>query len=75
VEADLDLKVYVVVGMMGGVIEDIEAFLNPRIADEYEKKLCKEYKIPYDEKEREKYYEEFEVENEVFHYELEVREN
>jgi len=61
------LKVYVVVGMMGGLIEDIEAFLNPRNADEYEKKLCEEYKIPYDEKEREKYYEKFEVENEVYH--------
>ena len=55
------MKVYVVVGMMGGLIEDIEGFINPETADDYEKKLCERYKIPYDKKEREKYYEKFEV--------------
>ena len=69
------MKVYVVVGMMGGLIEDIEAFLNLRSADDHEKKLCQKYRIPYDEEEREKYYEKTEVEKEVYRYELEVRED
>ena len=63
------LKVYVVVGLMGGLIEDIKAYTNEEDADEYEKKLCETYELPYDREERH----DAESENEVHHYELELR--
>lgn len=67
------MTVYVVVGIYEGIINDIEAFSTQERADEYEEALCREYGIPYDQKEREKYYEErLPIEHEVYQYILEV---
>lgn len=70
---EVNLRVYVVVGIYEGIINDIEAFSTPERADEYEEALCKRYGIPYDQKERKKYYEErLPIEHEVYQYILEV---
>ncbi len=49
-------EMHVIVGIYSGVVNDVEVFTNEEDADKYERQLCKKYKIPYDAKEREEYY-------------------
>ena len=62
------LTVHVIVGLMGGLIEDISGFLGAE-ADAYEKKLCKTYELPYDPQKRHDH----ESENQVCRFILEVK--
>ena len=63
-----DAKLHVVIGVCGGLVQDVRVFSNENLAAEYEKWLCEQYEIPFDKKAREKYYDENEVENEVYNY-------
>lgn len=63
------MKVQVVVGLMGGLIEDITAYFSKEDADKYEKRLCETYEVPYDREERHDY----PSENQVISFELEVK--
>ena len=47
------MEVHVVVGVWKGGVDSIEAFSTDEKSEEYERKLCKDWKIPYDAKERE----------------------
>ena len=67
--SELKKAVHVVVGLMGGLIEDITAFWNGEDADDYERKLCETYDIPYDRAERH----DAESENQVISFVLEVK--
>ena len=40
------MKVYVVIGAIGGVVDDVEVYLDTIKADEAEKKFRKEYRAP-----------------------------
>jgi len=66
------MKVYVIVGLYGAVIDEIEAFSNEQKADEFERKLCEEYEIPYDPTERQKRYDEDVESPEVHQFILDV---
>jgi len=64
-------QIFVVLGFYEGIIDEIKAFETQEEADSYEKELCKRYEIPFDQKERKKYYEEVSLpEYEVYQYVL-----
>lgn len=48
--------VYIIIGIFNGVIRDIRIFLDQGKAIDYEHELCRIYDIPFDEIERERYY-------------------
>ena len=60
-------QVYVIIGVYSGVINDVEVFYNDTKAADYEKTLCKKYKIPFNQEERNQYYDS-DVEHEVKHF-------
>jgi len=49
-------EVHVIIGIYSGIIEDCEVFTKDKDATKYEKKLCKKYEIPFNQKKREQYY-------------------
>ena len=51
-------------------MQDVRVFTNESLAAEYEKWLCEAYKLPFDKEAREKYYDENEVNDEVYSYEV-----
>lgn len=60
-------KLHVVFALYQGVVQDIRLAQEEQKANEIERELCEEYEVPYNEKAREKYYDETEAENEVHH--------
>ena len=68
------MKVYVIVGLYGGVLQDIEAFDSERKSEKFAVELEEKYGIPLTEKEREEYFENPEA-NEVHRFELEVQQD
>ena len=65
-------KLHVIIGVCGGLVQDARVFTNEGLAAEYEKWLCEQYDLPYDKEAREKYYDENEVENEIYNYEVPI---
>lgn len=61
-------KLHVVFSVYGGIVQDMRLAQEEQRANEIERELCEKYKVPYDEKEREKYYNETEAESEVYHW-------
>ena len=49
-------QVHVIIGVYSGVINDVEIFYNNKEAIDYEKTLCKKYRVPFNQKERQNYY-------------------
>jgi endogenous inhibitor of DNA gyrase (YacG/DUF329 family) len=45
-------EVHVIVGVWGGVVNDVRPFSSKDFAEEYERWLCESYEIPFDEKAR-----------------------
>jgi hypothetical protein len=66
------MKIFVVMHVQGGLLQDLRGFSEPTEADEYEKELCKENGLPFDRDEREKYYEENEWEDEIYRYDMTI---
>ena len=64
-------KVYVIAGVYSGVLQDIKVFDDDKKATKYEKELCKEYEIPFNQKKREQYYDS-NGEHEIKHFITEV---
>jgi len=54
-----------VIHISAGILEDVRAFLTDEAANRYEEQLCKENEIPYEQTEREKYYDENEVDDDI----------
>lgn len=69
------MKVFLVMHVQGGLLVDVHGFSGPDQADEYEKGLCKQFDLPFDRDEREKYYEENEWEDEIHRYDMTVEPN
>ena len=59
------LQVHLVIHISAGILEDVRAFLTDEAANRYEEQLCKENEIPYEQTEREKYYDENEVDDDI----------
>jgi hypothetical protein len=51
------MKVHSIIGIQKGCLEDIGVFLDELFANNFERNLCNEYEVPYDEEERKEYYE------------------
>lgn len=66
------MKILLVMHVQGGLLQDVRGFSEPTEADDYEKQLCKENGLPFDRDAREKYYEETEWEDEVYHYDMTI---
>ena len=60
-------QVHVIIGVYSGVINDVEVFYNDKEAAEYEKTLCKKYELPFNQEERNQYYDS-DGEHEVKHF-------
>jgi len=60
-------QVHVIIGVFSGVINDVEVFYNDIEAADYEKTLCKKYGLPFNQEERNQYYDS-DVEHEVKHF-------
>jgi len=60
-------QVHVIIGVYSGVINDVEVFYNDKEAADYEKTLCKKYGLPFNQEERNQYYDS-DVEHEVKHF-------
>jgi len=67
------LIIHIIIGICEGIIDDIKAYFNSKEANEYERKLCEKYKIPYNSKAREEYYSTELAKHEVYHYLVEVQ--
>jgi len=59
------MKIYVITHVFQGILHDVRAFAKEEDADHYEKGLCEENGIPYDAAERERYYHEHEVDDDI----------
>ena len=55
-----------------GILSDARAFYTEEAANKYEEELCKQNKIPYNLDERQKYYEENEVDDDISRRDVEV---
>lgn len=66
------LKLHVIIGVWGGTVQDARVFTNESLAAEYEKWLCEQYKLPFDKEAREKYYDENEVDGEIYNYDIPI---
>lgn len=60
------MKVHVVIGLYGGVLDEVKVFTSDEKATQFERELCEKYGIPFDPKEREEYQEY--GEHEVHHW-------
>lgn len=49
-------QVHVVVGLQSGCLDETEVFKTAKAANEFERKICKDYGIPYGPKSRQEYY-------------------
>ena len=66
------MQVHLVIHICKGILEDVRAFLSDEDANKYEEELCKQNKIPYNPDEREKYYEENEVDDDILRRDVDV---
>jgi hypothetical protein len=66
------LKLYVIIGVWQGIVQDARVFTNEALAVEYEKWLCEQYMIPFDKNARKKYYDQNEVDGEVYNYDVPI---
>lgn len=66
-------QVHVIVGVYSGVVQDVEVFIDDEKANEYEKELCKEYGVPFNQEGRAQYYSS-DGEHEIKHFITTVRE-
>ncbi len=65
-------QIYIITHVFEGILQDVRAFTKEEDADRYEKGLCEENGIPYDATEREKYYEENEVDDDIQKWSVEL---
>lgn len=65
--------VQVLIWVCSGVVNEVRAFANPADADKLEEKWCKEAGIPFDREERERYYDENEVDDDILRWEITVQ--
>ena len=65
--------VYVITHVFQGVLTDVRTFLKEEEADKYQEKLWKDNGIPVNEAEREKYYEENEVDDDIQKWKTEAQ--
>ena len=56
----------------GGVFNDLEAFATPEEADKLEREWCKNLGIAFDAEQREEYYEENEVDDDILRIDADV---
>jgi len=66
------MQVHLVIHIFRGVLEDVRAFLDDDAANKYEKELCNDEGIPFDPVNRERYYEENEVDNDILRRDVDV---
>lgn len=57
-------KVHIILGLMGGLPEDITVWHNEKDATSYEKKLCEKYEVPFERQARH----DTPSDNQVVHY-------
>ena len=67
------MNIYVITHVFQGLLQDVRAFTKEEEADKYEEQLCKENGVPYDTAEREKYYEENEVDDDIGKWTVELQ--
>ena len=67
------MNIYVITHVFQGLLQDVRAFTKEEEADKYEEQLCKENGVPYDAAEREKYYEENEVDDDISKWTVELQ--
>jgi len=67
------MNIYVITHVYKGILQDVKAFTKEEEANKYEKALCLTNGIPYDATEREKYYEENEVDDDISKWTVELQ--
>ncbi|KXB09312.1 hypothetical protein AKJ35_01025 [candidate division MSBL1 archaeon SCGC-AAA833F18] len=59
---------HVIVGVWQGIVDEVRLTKDEEKAKEIEQKICKEFEVSFEEKEREEYYEKNAEPNEVYHF-------
>ena len=68
-----NVEIYVIAHVFQGILSDVRAFAKEEDANKYEEELCKQNGIPYIAIERDKYYEENEVDDDINKWTIELQ--